>query len=160
MKVGYSLPESIVSWVERTAEQLSDGNSSLVVAAALAHFAALNEQALRRLILRQRAERNTGSRDAWMRTFWQWLAGLFDASDTNVNPYAPRTYGNFMIVFLLKGRGEPPGETDPFHIHTTAAHDVTLQDRHTWTSPRLASPVEAAENVASWIRARSDRAAS
>jgi hypothetical protein len=160
IKTTYSLSQEAAVFIEAAARRVAEGNDSLVVDVAIKHFATLDGAEQRRLIARQLAERSATTRDGWQMTFWRWLAGSFNAEDRVSNAYAPRTYDGYMVVFLMTGRSGAPEETDGFEIHVTALKDDVQSDRRTWSLPRTASPIDAADAVADWIRERSSPAAS
>ena len=159
MKVSYSLPDATVAVAQRFSARFTGGNVSLVVDAALKYFAGVNGRVAEAWINRVRAERSATTRDAWMRVFWQSLALLFEGQDSNANPYAPRTYLGCLTVFLLKSMTEYPQENDGFSIYTAPSEMGMNVQPNTWTLQRDASPVDAAETVAKWIRDHATRPA-
>lgn len=148
-KTSYTISQAASVAAEIVAGRYASGNLSLVVDVALKHFASLPASDVEKIIAREHAERAvTGSRSAWMRAFWSWLARLNGAAGDPIdNLYAPRTWNGHTIVFLLKSATEYPGENDRFHVHTWS-RDIGGNE---WQFMRDASPVEAAERIHDWI---------
>lgn len=154
-KVSYTLSDESAENADRIARQFSANNVSLVVDMAIRMLARRPEDEIERELARARADRNAAdSRIEWTRSFWHWMAREFGGTtDPLPNPFAPRTYGGYLIVFLLKSMNEYPQEHDDFYVHATPAQGFAYsQATKNWELPRNASPVDTAEAVAKWIR--------
>lgn len=151
-KSSYTISQSGALAAEVVAGRHANGNLSLVVDVALKYFASLPGEQIERLIAREHAERAVvGSRNAWMRAFWNWLSRLHGASGDPIdNLFAPRSWSDHTIVFLLKSATQYPDESDAFAVHAWA-RDI---GGHEWRFSRDASPVESAERVYERISSR------
>ncbi len=149
-KSSYTISQAGSVAAELVAGRYASGNVSLVVDVALKHFATLPGEQVERMIAREHADRAvSGSRNAWMRGFWNWLARLNGAGNDPIdNTYAPRSWRGHTLVFLLKSATEYPDETDAFALHVWAPNTGGKE----WVFARDASPVESAERVDEWIR--------
>lgn len=143
------------------AERFTNRNESLIVDTAIKLLANLKPAEIERHVSKELAERSSAmTRDVWMRTFWSWLARHFDATDIFDNPYAPRTWGGFTTVFLLKSMTEVPTEEEPFFVHAFPGSGNPVIDRFNRTYSRNHSPIEAADDVAQFIRSHAQAGAS
>ena len=154
-KVTFSLSPTSASLLDAIAKKEAGGNASLVADAAIIQLGALDTDTRERLFSRLTLERGITTRDAWQRAFWRWLARGFAEEDRLGNAFAPRCYGEYMVVFLLKGAGQVPNEGDMFHIHVTPTVDVNNGKRYTWDVPRNALAADTADVVAEWIKQNS-----
>lgn len=153
-KASFSLSPRGRATLIMVAERFTNRNESLVVDTAIKLLASLKPAEIERLVSREIAERGAVTRDVWMRTFWSWLARHFDATDIFDNPYAPRSWGGFTTVFLLKSMTEVPTEKDPFFVHAFPDAANPVADRFDRTYSRDHSPIEAADELAQFIRSR------
>jgi hypothetical protein len=131
-----------------------DANPSIVLEAALLHFADLPAAEQQREVRHLQQARVASSRDGWMRVFWQALAEEFGVSDFDLtgegNPFAARQHHGFNIVYLYDERTPTSG---PIHVH--AFQTPVVDGRallRSWTYTKETPVFSAAREVANWIR--------
>jgi hypothetical protein len=131
-----------------------DANPSVVLEAALLHFADLPAAEQQREVRHLQQARQATTRDGWMRVFWQALAEEFDVRDFDWtgdgNVRAPRQHHGFSIVYLLDQQNPTSG---PIFVHAFQSPMVDgralVRD---WTYSKDFPVFSAARDVATWIR--------
>jgi hypothetical protein len=137
------------------AERVAGGNLSLLAAVAIRELLKRDPSEVAWLVDRQRFDRQMPTRSAWMDAFWKALGYLTGQPDQDVfsSPYSPRFFGGFQVVLLMHRVGRPDGETDPFYPHIGPLPVMPGSPSPlTWTFPRNATPLAAAEVVADKLR--------
>jgi hypothetical protein len=154
-KLSVSIDDELAARAALRAEQVADGNVSLLAAAAIRRVLEIPANDLLRLVALQRFDRRAATREAWMRAYWHVLSDLMGRPEMDVidNPYGPRQFSDFYAVLLLNHMGRADDENDPFIPHIGPS-PVTPQSPAPcqWTFKRSSSPVVAAETVASKLR--------
>ena len=150
MKMSFSLSDEVARKLSLCAEQVADGNASLLTDLALKRLLDLPHDELAPLLARRRLDRRATTRQGWMEAFWLVLGAEMGREDRIDNPYIPRNYGDFYVVMLLNHIDRYDDEGDPFCPYVgprmwTPQSPAPQQ----WTFPRSESPVRAAETVAS-----------
>lgn len=148
MKMAVSLPDNQGEALRTLAKDVADGNESLVVSAALGQFLTMDRSRQRAMVMRHKAERGTLARSAWIKLFWTWLGESLNVPEWNPNSYAPRQFGDFVVVLLLNDVARYPEEHEDFYIHV---YENMAPLRHNWIFPRNDSPARCAEEVATFI---------
>jgi hypothetical protein len=131
-----------------------DANPSVVLEAALLHFADLSSDEQEREVRHLQQARRANSRDGWMRVFWEALAEEFGTRDFDWtgqgNPLTPRQHHGFSIVYLFDERSPTSG---PIYVH--AFQSPAIDSRaliQNWTYTKDDPVFSAARSVANWIR--------
>jgi hypothetical protein len=146
----YTLTDASYEGAQRLGQRSSEENASAVADAAIRHFltlpAGLQQDEIDDTIL----ERGEMRRPAWVTAFWARLSRTMGVAEWQTNPYAPRQYGDFVIVELQKTIGQAPDENEGFMFH---AFKQGTDLRNGWSFKRDASPVRVANEVATWLLA-------
>ena len=157
-KVTIRLAPAAASAGERIARDHAAGNFTLVVDAALQHFATLDAAALERSLMRAQIERGIGDRESWILAFRRWLASEFGFE--HVESKYQSQYGGYMVVFFMKTPTEYPNEEDAFDIHAAPMQVIGNEPLpKTFVFARDSSPIAAAETLAAHIKANPPRQA-
>jgi hypothetical protein len=153
MKMSISLSTAAAGRLADVVKAL-DANASVVLEASLLHFAGLASAEQAREVRHLQQARRAGTRDGWMRVFWEALAEEFGLEDFDWtgqgNVLAPRRHGGFSVVFLYDPENPTSG---PIYVHAFQSPPVAgralIRD---WTYSADAPVFSAAHEVAMWIR--------
>jgi hypothetical protein len=134
--------------------QAHEANPSVVLEAALLHFADLPGAKQAREVRHLQQARRAGTRDGWMRVFWEALAEEFDVRDFDWtgqgNVLTPRQHHGFSVVFLYNPQSPTAG---PIYVHAFQNPPVAERSLiHDWTYTTDTPVFSAAHEVAAWIR--------
>src|ERR1700685_2620989 len=137
MKLSISLSEAAGARLSDVVKA-HDANPSVVLEAALLHFAGLSSGEQEREVRHLQQARRAASRDGWMRVFWEALAEEFETRDFDWtgqgNPLTPRQHHGFSIVYLFDERSPTSG---PIYVH--AFQNPAVDGRaliQNWTSTK------------------------
>lgn len=153
MKRSISLSDAADSRLESVVKA-HDANPSVVLEAALLHFAELPAAEQKREVRHLQQGRQATTRDGWMRVFWEALAEEFDARDFDWtgqgNVLTPRQHHGFSIVYLFDERSPTAG---PIYVHAFQSPVVDGRAMiQNWTYTKEDPVFSAAREVAKWIR--------
>ncbi len=151
MKLSFSLADDLAGALSACAGGFAGGNASFIAEVALKRFLQLPPHEIGQLVARHRIDRKAATRSGWAEAFWNVLGELMGQPDQNVfnSPYAPRRFGDFYVVLLMRHMNRPDDESDPFSPYVgpmpvTPDSPAPFQ----WDFDRSTSPVVAAEAVA------------
>jgi hypothetical protein len=132
-----------------------NSNISVVLEAALLHFAELAADEQAGAIRQLERARRASTRDGWMHVFWEALAEEFGAKDFDWtgdgNPMTLRQHMGFTVVFLLDVQNPTSG---PIYVHAFLSPVVDARGLvRDWRFTKDDPVFSAAREVAAWIRA-------
>lgn len=153
MKVSVSLSDGVGERLTTSAGRIEGASVSLLAELGVQRLLAIPEQQLTELVRGHRLARRATDRPGWMTAFWSFLGDGMGRLDQISNPYAPRQYGDFVLVMLLNRADGREEESDPFPVRLWPANSTPQSPPpEEWLFKRDFSPAAAAEMVATKLR--------
>jgi hypothetical protein len=153
VKLSVSVSDNVGERLNASAGRLEGASVSLLAELGIQRLLSMPEPQVADLVRSHRFARRATGRPGWMSVFWSFLGDGMGRLDQISNPYAPRQYGNFVLVMLMNRADGREEETDPFPVRLWPATSTPESPRpEEWLFARTASPAEAAEEVANKLR--------
>ena len=151
MKYSLSLSDDVGERLKGAARDIPDATPSLLADFAIKLLLDRPTKEISGLLGRYKLDRRAATREWWRKSFWLLLAEGMGTFDPIGNPYVARDYEDYYLVLLRSSAARDDDEEDPFYIHM-GPRAGNEGDTRGWQFPRSSSPVQAAEEVARYLK--------
>jgi hypothetical protein len=151
MKHSLSLSDDVGERLRAMVRAIPDATPSLLADLAIKQLLDRPTKEIATILTRYKLDRRTTTREWWQRSFWLLLAETMGTFDPIGNPYVARDYEDYYLVLLRSSVTREDDEEDPFYIQMGPRAGIQ-GNNYGWQFPRSKSPVQAAEEVAAYLR--------
>lgn len=151
MKYSLSLSDEVGERLKGAARAIPDATPSLLADYAIEQLLDRQPKEIAAMLARYKLDRRVATREWWRKSFWLLLAESMGTFDPIGNPYVARDYEDYYLVLLRSSVAQDDDEEDPFYVHMGPRADNGGNTRG-WQFPRSKSPVQAAEEVAAYLK--------
>jgi hypothetical protein len=151
MKYSLSLSEDVGERLKGAARAIPEATPSLLADFAIKQLLDRQPSEIATTLTRYKLDRRASTREWWRKSFWLLLAESMGTFDPIGNPYVARDYENYYLVLLRSSVARDDDEEDPFYIHV-GPRAGNQGNARGWQFARSKSPVQAAEEVAGYLK--------